>query len=178
MPFDDIQESKVYAFEKLYTRDWPKFKPYQLQTKKDSKVNLMQEEEERFGNVNYIDGSCEGTIVGFEEIMDYGSCLQCNSKVSAPTDKQCQRCNAEFDSAQFDFKFEVMMEIDCKLQNFTGFKRNLPDHEDLGLSFATSDQVAVTLNNTYNDTKASVKYIKEFIEDGEENFIIQEIQFV
>ena len=178
MSFDDIHESKVYTFEKLFTRDWPKFKPYQLQMKKDSKMTLMPDEEERFSEIGYIDGTFQGTIVGFEEILDYGSCLQCNSKVSAPDDKKCSRCNFEFDSAQFDFKFEMMMESNCKLQTFTGFKRNLPDHEDLGLSFATSSQVSVTLNNTYNDTKASITYTKELVEGGEENFIIQEMESI
>ena len=140
-------------------------------------MTRMQQEDYKFAEIQFIDGSLSGKLAGFDEILYYGSCPSCFRKIDDGV-TYCSKCEKEVDEVNFDFKFILTMEKDHTLHNFTGFKRYLPDHEDLGLNFETKEEIVVTLNNAYNDQDATVTYIKELsTQNGEENYIIQSMAF-
>ena len=94
--FTKIEDGKVYLIENLKTEKYPKKKPHNLTTKKNTNFNLADPSIEiRFHDIKWQDNIFEGRIVAFNDFNAFSSCLKCKCSLkSQEIGSKCPRCTS------------------------------------------------------------------------------------
>ena len=86
-----VQTGTVYGITTVKVEDWPKESTHRhIQLIRDSSIIARGELAEAFVDISVSDAIIGGTLVGFEDLMLYRSCLVCKRRQSGDTCVPCQ----------------------------------------------------------------------------------------
>ena len=106
---DRVSVNNVYGISRVKIENWPREGTHRhIQLLRESNVIPRGELAEIFAGVTYSDAIVTGTLIGFEDIYVYRSCLACKRRQSGD---RCTPC----DSALLLNDFKVSMMIVCNI---------------------------------------------------------------
>jgi hypothetical protein len=181
-----ILDGHVYIFTNMRTENYPHNKPHFLQTTRDTTVDEAPEQlANLFANINLVDGTVTGIVVGFQNTFSYESCLNCRSRIKKDKIKKedgtmaeeepshCFRCKTEITSRFADFLFVIVIMENDQFRYFTGFKRALNTQDIVNVE---TDKLEYELTEKYEGKQATIKYVFRMTESGKD-CVIETIEF-
>ena len=130
-PFESFVENTVYYIENIKTGKFPDTKPHGLNSRWGFKiVEAPEAVSKKFSQVEYIDGTTTGNILGSENIYHYDACKICLKKVFGK-DVNCRECKQLLVIVPyFSFNVDIAVTIendDEEIIQFKGFKKMIKE---------------------------------------------------